>query len=311
MQDVQPLEAGVYHLDSHYMQRGVASLYCVVQDGEVAIIETGTAHSLTLVEQCLRDLSIAPERVKYIMPTHVHLDHAGGAGVMMRAFPEAQLVIHAAGAKHMIDPSRLIEATRAVYGDAVFNELYGEIPPIDEDRIINVDYELEIDLNGRKLLVIDTPGHAWHHYCVVDAISDAIFTGDTFGLSYPNLLHHGKRVVLPTTTPTQFDPGALHRSIDKLMHFNPRRMYLTHFNVLPDPATVVDQYRHWIDHYVALTDRIKPTDEDLPQMIAQMRQMIGAAFDFSADVLGKQLAMDIKLNCQGLIYWYQKQQRLS
>jgi len=306
MRNPQHLGYGVYHLDSHYIQPGVASFYCIVQDGEVAIIETGTSHSLPFIEQLLNDLSIAPQQVKYIMPTHVHLDHAGGAGVMMRAFPEAQLVIHPSGARHMIDPSKLISATKAVYGEALFNRLYGEIPPVDEQRIILGTHETIIDLKGRKLLIIDTPGHAYHHFCVVDAASQGIFSGDTFGLSYPNLLHAGKRVVLPTPTPSQFDPTALKKSIDLLMSFQPERLYLTHFNELPDPASVVNQYKAWVDQYVELTERLQPGEDDLSRMIEQMGQMMAKAFDFSAVVIGTQLSMDIKLNCQGLIYWYQK-----
>jgi glyoxylase-like metal-dependent hydrolase (beta-lactamase superfamily II) len=306
MQHYQHLGDGVYHLDSHYIQPGVASLYCVLQDGEVAIIETGTARSLPFVEKFLADLEIAPQQVKYIIPTHVHLDHAGGAGVMMRAFTEAQLVIHPAGARHMIDPAKLIGATQAVYGAAVFDKIYGEIPPVEEARIIIGEHASIVDLNGRKLQIIDTPGHAYHHFCVVDETSRGIFSGDTFGLSYPNLLHNGKRVVLPTTTPTQFDPQALHKSIDLLMSFQPARMYLTHFNELPDPASVVDQYQAWVEKYVALTERLQPGPDDLPSMFEQMGEMIAEEFDFSAVVIGTQLSMDIKLNCQGLIYWYQK-----
>ncbi len=307
MQHYQHLGDGVYHLDAHYIQPGVASLYCIMQDGEVAIVETGTARSLPWVEQFLSEQGISPGQVKYIIPTHVHLDHAGGAGVMMRAFPQARLVIHPSGARHMIDPAKLIAATRAVYGEKVFNEIYGEIPPVDEQRVIIGDDLTEIDLNGRKLLIVDTPGHAYHHFCVVDESSNGIFSGDTFGLSYPNLQRDGKRVVLPTTTPTQFNPQALQQSIDRLMSFQPERMFLTHFGELPDPASVVNQYRRWIDKYVELVEEIKPGRDDLPRMIEQMGKMIAEGFGFSAVVIGTQLAMDIKLNCQGLMYWYQKQ----
>ncbi len=297
---------GVYHLDSHYIQPGVASLYCIVEHGEVAIIETGTAHSLPYVEQFLSDHSLSPQAVRYIIPTHVHLDHAGGAGVMMRAFPEARLVIHPSGARHMVDPTRLIAATKVVYGEKVFQQLYGEIPPIDEDRIIIGEHDDIIDLQGRKLRIVHTPGHAYHHFCIVDAASSGLFTGDTFGLSYPDLLHQGKRVVLPTTTPTQFDPAALLTSIDLLMSFEPQVMYLTHFNALPNPASVVDQYKDWVEKFVQLTEHLQPTPDDLSAMRQQMGDMIATTFEFGDSIITGKLAMDIKLNCQGLIYWYQK-----
>jgi len=307
MPEHQHLGNGVYHLDSHYVQPGVASLYCIVHNDEVAIIETGTSRSLPCVQQFLSDLSLSGAQVKYIIPTHVHLDHAGGAGVMMQAFEQAQLVIHPSGARHMIDPSKLVAATKAVYGEALFDKIYGDIPAIEEQRVISAAHETSIQLNDRKLFIIDTPGHAYHHFCVVDETSQGIFTGDTFGLSYPNLMYRGRRVVLPTTTPTQFDPQALLSSIGLLMSFQPQRMYLTHFNQLPDPAAVVDQYKSWVEKYVQLVEQVKPQDDsDLPLLIEKMGAMIAGAFDFSNDIINNQLAMDIKLNSQGLLYWYRK-----
>jgi glyoxylase-like metal-dependent hydrolase (beta-lactamase superfamily II) len=302
----EALGQGVYHLDTFYINPGVASMYCMVHNDEIAIIETGTAHSLPYVLQFLSDLALAPEQVKYIIPTHVHLDHAGGAGVMMQAFSNAQLVIHPRGARHMIDPGKLVAATRAVYGDQLFNQIYGDIPAIDENRVIIGEHESLIKLNDRELLIIDTPGHAYHHFCVVDLFSRGIFTGDTFGLAYPDLNYQNKRIVLPTTTPIHFNPAALHHSVNLLMSFQPQQMYMTHFNVLAQPADVVDQYREWIDKFVDLTETIKPVDNSfLPTMMNEMGEMIRHGFDLSQDIIEHKLAMDIKLNCQGLSFWYQ------
>lgn len=310
MSDYESLGDGVYHLDTHYIDTGIASFYCVVHNQEAAIIETGTAHSLPYVQRLLQDLSLSAEQVKYIMPTHVHLDHAGGAGAMMQAFPEAQLVIHPRGARHMIDPSKLISATKAVYGEQLFNRLYGELPPIDENRVIIGEHETSIHLNERKFLILDTPGHAYHHFCVVDETSGGIFTGDTFGLSYPEILFNNQRFVLPTTTPIHFNPKALHESVDLLMSFKPDKMYLTHFNVLPDPSRVVDQYRQWIDKFVDLTETIKPVNDDyLPELIRQMGSLIKDGFALPQHVIDTKLKMDIKLNAQGLSFWYQHREQ--
>ena len=301
------LGQGVYHLDSGYINPGVASLYCVVHNDEVAIVETGTANSLQYVEALLQDLSLAANKVKYVIPTHVHLDHAGGAGVMMRAFPEARLVIHPRGARHMIDPQKLVAAAKAVYGEETFTRLYGEIPPIDESRVITAEHETTIKLNDREFIIIDTPGHAYHHFCVVDPFSQGIFTGDTFGLSYTNLLYRNQRFIIPTTTPTQFDPQALHQSNDLLMSFKPSQMYLTHFNRLPNPAALVDQHHAWIDKYVELTEQVKPMDDDgLTRLKQEMGQLLKQGFELTDEVIQGQLAMDIDLNSQGLAYWYQK-----
>ncbi len=304
--DYTDLGQGVYHLDALYIQPGVASLYGIVHNHEVAFIETGTAHTLPHVQQFLTDLSLSPEQVKYVIPTHVHLDHAGGAGVMMQAFPEARLVIHPRGARHMIDPSKLVAASKEVYGEKVFDQLYGAIPPINQDRVIVAEHGHQLMLNDRKLTFVDTPGHAYHHFCVVDQLSAGIFTGDTFGLSYPNLLYENSRFVIPTTTPTHFNPDLLHQSVDLLMSYQPQKMYMTHFSVLPEPAAFVDQYHEWIDHFVELAEEVKPKEEsDLEIMIQKMGHKLAHSFDLSEHTIQNQLAMDIKLNCQGLAFWYQ------
>lgn len=301
---------GVYHIDAHYIKPGIASLYCVIHNQQVAIIETGTAHSLPYVQQCLDELGIDADQVRYVVPTHVHLDHAGGAGVMMRAFPQAQLIIHPRGARHMIDPEKLVAATRIVYGDEVFDKLYGEIPPIAADRIISAEHLFSFKLDDREFVIIDTPGHAYHHFCVVDAASAGIFTGDTFGLSYPNLLKQGKRFIIPTTTPSQFNPEALHKSIDLMMSYRPERMYLTHFNCLPDPASLVDHYHKMIDRYVDITCAIKPDCEERTEMLMRaMSELYAEEYGVDSATLSGQLAMDIKLNSQGLAIWYQQSER--
>ncbi len=306
MKNHQNLGQGVFHLDAHYMKPGIVSFYCIVHDNEVAVIETGTSHSLPYLQQFLSDLNLSTEQVKYIIPTHVHLDHAGGAGVMMQACPSAQLIIHPRGARHMIDPSKLLSATKDIYGEILFKKLYGNIPPVDKDRVISAEHESRYLLGERELFIIDTPGHAYHHFCVVDEYSQGIFAGDTFGLSYPNLLYKNKRIVLPTTTPIHFNPEALFKSIDLLMSFNPKQVYLTHFNVLPNPATVVDQYKKTIADFMALTESVQPVDDSfLPEMIKNMGTYIATHFNLDPDIIKTQLAMDIKLDSQGLMFWYQ------
>ena len=304
----ESLGQGIYVIDAEYTAKGVACFYCMVEDDEVAIIETGTAHSLPNLLQLLTELSIQPEQVKYVIPTHVHLDHAGGVGVMMKQFPSAQLVVHPSGAKHMIDPSQLVKSTIEVYGAQAFKDLYGEIPPVEANRVISAKHESIIKLKNRELLIVHTPGHAYHHLCVVDDTSKGIFTGDTFGLAYPDIMHQQKRVVIPTTTPTQFDQAALHASIDLLVSHTPEKMYMTHFSILPDPVQFSDQLKVWIDKYADLTLKVKPVnDSQVNDLKIQMGEMIARGFNLSSDVINNKLAIDIKLNAQGLAYWYQKQ----
>lgn len=308
MADHESLGQGVYHIDTHYISTGVASFYAVIHQDQVAIIETGTSFSLPYLQALLEALDITNHQVKYVVPTHVHLDHAGGAGAMMQAFPSAQLVIHPSGAKHMIDPTQLVAASKQVYGEQTFNRLYGEIPPIEADRVIDAEHNSSFHLGDRELQIVHTPGHAYHHFCVIDSYSAGIFTGDTFGLSYPDLLYQGQRFVIPTTTPTHFNPEALFASIDLLMSFAPRQMYLTHFNKLDDPARVVDQYKGLISKFVDLTERVKPADDaGLERLMQRMGDLLQQQFALADATINGQLANDIRLNSQGLAYWYRKQ----
>jgi glyoxylase-like metal-dependent hydrolase (beta-lactamase superfamily II) len=307
MASAELLGDGVYHLDTGYIKPGVASFYCIIEQGSAAIVETGAAQSLPNLQRFLGEMEIAADQVRYVVPTHVHLDHAGGAGAMMQAFPEAELVIHPRGARHMIDPQKLVAATREVYGEKVFNRLYGDIPAIDEDRVIKAEHGFSFDLNGREIHIIDTPGHAFHHFCVVDPTSKGIFSGDTFGLSYPGLRYQGERFIIPTTTPSQFSPEHLHQSIDLIMAQGPEKMYLTHFNMLPSPAAHVDQYRHLLDKYVALTESIQPLDDyGLEALTTAIGDLLGKCFDLPRETIDGKLKMDVQLNAQGLAIWYRR-----
>lgn len=299
---------GVYCIDADYVRPQLASIYLLVAGGEAALIDTGTTHSLANVEATLAELAIAPEQVRYVIPTHVHLDHAGGAGAMMRRFEQATLLIHPRGARHMIDPHRLVEGTIAVYGEAAFRRLYGEIEPIDARRVEIVDDRQCRWLGDRELQFLDTPGHARHHFCIADAQSDGIFTGDTLGLSYPPMKGLARGLV-PTTPPTQFDPQALAESVDRLFALEPRRLYLTHYGAFDDPLVQAASFHRWIEQYVALCERIDPRDEAAEAVLeAALGELILDGLDDAAQPLGALLEIDIRLNAQGLAHWWRGRQ---
>jgi len=162
--------------------------------------------------EALRILGLSPANVAYVFLTHVHLDHAGGAGAMMQAFPEARLVVHPRGARHMADPTKLFAAVQAVYGAEEAYHLYGDLLPVAADRILEAGDGFSFNLGNRTLVCLDTPGHARHHLCLLDTRSGCLFTGDIFGLSFRELDVGRRPSVIPTTTPTQFEPEAMHQS---------------------------------------------------------------------------------------------------
>ena len=303
---------GINLIDAEYLYPGVVAVYLVQQGDELAIIETGTANCTANILTVIESLGFSPDNVSYIIPTHVHLDHAGGAGKLMQLCNNAQLVIHPYGARHMIDPSKLIAGTIAVYGEKIFKELYGELIPVDASRIIEAPDEFELRIGDRRLEFLDTPGHARHHFCVYDEGSQGFFTGDTFGLSYQQLTTEAGPFIFPTTTPIQFDPPALLQSIDRLLAKNPKQMYLTHYgNIQPTDAIVMQLKRRVHDlTQIAIAEkhsngsRLQNIENRLEDYLLQ--ELTTMHCHQSMEFCKQFLANDIKLNAQGLDIWLEK-----
>ena len=308
----ETVHEGIHCVDAAHVRDKLAAIYLLQEGDEVAIIDTGTQHSLVNVQAALTQLGIDNCQIKYVIPTHIHLDHAGGASAMMELFEQARLIIHPRGARHMIDPGRLIEGSIAVYGEPLFKKLYGEIKPIDKAR---VDIAEDLDcysLGTRELLFIDTPGHARHHFCIYDDQSKGMFTGDTYGLSYPPVKHHPHGLI-PTSSPVQFDPETMFASIDRLLSYQPRWMYLTHYGAIDRPAKRSVGLKRWVSEYVELCERINPQDIGREQQLeSEMRNLIFSKLSDDAslteDMLAYLLDTDIKLNSQGLAIWWRSTQ---
>ena len=304
MAEFSSLTQDVHCIDALYIKPRVASIYLLREGDEVAIIETGTFHSVDNVLATLQQLGIDRAQVKYVIPTHVHLDHAGGAGEMMRQFEQASLIIHPLGARHMIDPSRLVAGTISVYGEQRFERLYGSIEPISEERIIIAEDLSSYSLGQRELIFIDTPGHARHHFCIYDQQSNGVFTGDTFGISY-DAMKSLPRGLLPTTPPSQFDPPALKKSVQRIMEFAPKRLYLTHYGEFVNPGAQLDSFNRWIDQYVAVCEGCDSASVDYAEVIEQtlLTQILSGLGAESDNALKHVLSHDITLNAQGLAHW--------
>jgi len=308
---------GIYAIDSGYVREGLAAIYLIVQNGRAAFVETGCNRSMPRVMAALQHLGIAPDAVDFVIPTHVHLDHAGGAGAMMHQFPNARLVVHPRGARHMADPSKLIAGTIGVYGAEETARLYGEILPIDANRIVEAGDGFSVSLAGRQLLCLDVPGHAKHHIAVIDDASGGIFTGDTFGLSYAELNGPDRPFVFPTTTPVQLDPPALHASMDRLLAYRPPALYLTHFGCVTDVSYCGEVLHRQVEAFVQMVQQIGATGELRQQELrnAMAAFALSEARAVGCDLPNAQiltlLSNDIDLNTQGLCVWAEGQAAAS
>src|SRR5512139_2875741 len=230
----QPQGNGVYLIDTFYLRPGLAASHLVVDGGRAAFVDTGAGPAAPRLLAALDELGIARENVDYLFLTHVHLDHAGGAGQMMQALPNAKAVLHPRGAPHLIDPTKLIAGSIAVYGETLYHQLYGDIIPIPAERVLVVEDQQRLRLGGRTFEFIDAPGHARHHHCPIDLDHREAYSGDNFGICYHELDTVRGAFMLPTTTPVQFEPEALHATIDRLMSYGLGRIYQTHFGPVTD-----------------------------------------------------------------------------
>jgi glyoxylase-like metal-dependent hydrolase (beta-lactamase superfamily II) len=303
-----PVGNGVYRIDTEYLRPGLAASHLVVDDGRAAFVDTGAAPAHPRLMHALTELDLAPDQVDYVFLTHVHLDHAGGAGQLMRSLPRARAVVHPRGAPHMVDPAKLIAGTVAVYGDTMYRELYGEIVPVAAERVVVANDGDRIVLGSRTFELLDTPGHARHHYCAHDLDHDDIFSGDTFGISYRDFDTAAGAFIFPTTTPVQFDPAALHSSLDRLMARRPRRMVLTHFGPVGDLDRLSRDLHADIDQFVAVAmrhagvpDRADRIAEDVFAYLSSRLDSHGFAGD--EELRHQLLDPDVDLNTQGLEVW--------
>ncbi len=300
---------GIIAFDAGYVRPILAAIHMLVDNGRVALVDTGSNDSLPNVLAALDKVGLGPDAVDYVILTHIHLDHAGGAGALMREFPNAKLLVHPRGSRHMAEPSKLVAGVTAVYGKEYVETVYGDILPIPAERIIDAHEGLTLQLGGRELLMIDTPGHAKHHICIIDRKAGAIFTGDMFGLSYREFDVDGRQFILPTTSPTQFDPAEMHASIDRLMSYQPTAMYLTHYAQLTDlPAQAADLKRR-LDRLVAIAEFHAADGEARHAAIKQetttylLAELHAHGCTLPEATILDVLATDLELNAQGLAFW--------
>ncbi len=306
-----PHPAGITTLDACYVRSGLASIHLIVRDGHACVVDTGTVHSVPQVLGALARLGLEPAAVEKIFVTHAHLDHAGGLGALMRELPRARAVVHPRAAPHLVDPERLEAATRAVYGDGLFERLYGGLVPAPPERVDETTDGGSIELGASRMRVLHTPGHALHHHVLFDPDASAVFTGDTFGLAYPELQGPAGPLVLPTTTPSQFDPEQLEGSIRRIAALGAESAYVTHYGRLAGLAAQTDELVSALQECVEIAERCGP---EPPAIESELRAawrrraaahgcpLEGAAFD--AVVEG-----DLSLNAQGLAVWLARRRK--
>lgn len=302
-------------IDCNYIRPQFAAAFLIKEENEGIFIENNTTHSVPFLLEGLNRVGLKTHEVKYIIVTHVHLDHAGGTSALMKKCPNATLIAHPKAAKHLIDPTKLIASATDVYGKSTFEKLYGELTPIDANRVHAVEDGEEISIGTRKLSFFYTRGHANHHICIFDNCSNGVFTGDSFGLAYPSLQSKGL-FIFASTSPTDFDPVEARLSIQKILNTGASRVFLTHFGelkMLSQASFQLNQYLDFSENLMNEMDKNLDTteakklqsyceDRIRDYLMNQLRQLSVEVSPEMAEIL----KLDIELNAAGIIYAIQR-----
>jgi len=306
------LDHGITAIDTDHIRPLFDASHLIVENNRAAFVDTGANESVPLLLEVLAEKDLDKADVDFVFLTHVHLDHAGGAGLLMQSLPNAKAVLHPRGAPHMIDPEKLTRGAQAVYGKEKFAKQYGEIVPIEEDRIIVVADDAEISLGGRALRCLYTEGHARHHYVLSDPCSRGVFTGDSFGLSYREFDTPRGEFIYPTTTPVHFDPPEAHKAIDRIMGLSPARLFLTHYSQVTGLSRLADDMHRRIDDFVTMARRAEHetnrTESIHRSMYAYFHEELAEhGFAGTAEQINKIVEIDVLLNTMGLEFWLDHQ----
>jgi glyoxylase-like metal-dependent hydrolase (beta-lactamase superfamily II) len=247
-------------IDGHYYFEGRAAAYLIRDREEAAFVDNITQYSIPYLLETLEKRGMTPEQVRYAIVTHIHLDHSGGTAELMKHCPNATVLCHPRAARHLIDPTRLEQSARPVYGDEAFDKLYGTIEPVAEDRVRIMEDGESVALGDRTLSFYDSPGHARHHHVIHDSATHSVFAGDAFGTAYAQLQHGSKPFMNYVCAPPEFDPDAATSTIQRIVDLNPEHVWTTHFGAAPDIAYGAEQQYRSVEKFQALSRRAAESD---------------------------------------------------
>lgn len=311
---LMPIGNGIYQVDLLYDGIPEMSSAYIIKGEQNVIIDTGASNSLPQLLDALKQLEIERDSVDWVIITHIHLDHSGGAGQLLNFLPNAKIIVHPRGARHLIDPAKLIASAREVYGES-FERIYSPILPVPAEKIITAPDGMELYLGDQRVLTFwDSPGHAWHHFAVHDSITKGIFCGDTVGMHIPSLTRLGVKYILPFTTPTQYDPEIMLQTLTRLANLKPERLYFTHFGYQDNAQSILEYMKKIIPQYTEYARNAYHQEPTLQSIIDALREYhvqemykLRVPEDHSIFNI---LETEIDLNAQGLLLYFQSSVRV-
>lgn len=301
-------------IDCHYLRPGKAGVYLIVDKDEAAFVDVNAPGAVPHMLGALSEAGMQPEQVRYLLLTHVHLDHGGGSGAMIEACPNAEVIVHPAGRPHLLEPERLVRGSRMVYGEALFAQVYGEIRGLPPERVREVDDGEEVSVGRRRIACLHTPGHTKHHLCFHDAADGAVYTGDVFGSCYEPHRQGMRPLVFCSNPPTDFDFPKMRAAIDRIESLGPARLGPTHFGFIEDVGGAAGVLRRTVDAMEGLLEEMWAPDieddaleaETLDRVFAVAREIYREC-GIDSDGEGWDLMEgDLRMNAQGIAYRVKK-----
>lgn len=313
MERTQKIAANFFCIDTHDLNRKERTSAYVLIDEKIALIETSASPSVPYIIEGLNELQISLEDIDYVIVTHIHLDHAGGVGLFLQSCPNAKLIVHPRGVAHMVDPSRLIASAKSVYGDE-FERLFDPILPVEPERIMEARHEDILSLGLHQLTFYHTEGHAKHHISMHYSATNGLFVGDTTGVYYPEMAKESIDLIIPSTSPNQYDPETMEQSIQLYETLNVRELYFGHYGAYPNPAEAYRQVRYWTPLFLAegekvlaasdiLSEQVKLLDAGLQALLHQYLQNNGIAENHP---VYQTIPFDTVVSAMGILDYLQK-----
>lgn len=301
-QRIEDLGQEVFHIDTRMGgYDGITSGY-LIRGSRPCLIETGTARSAPVVVAALAELGIGPDDLATIVVTHIHLDHAGGVGDIAGAFPHAQVVVQEKGARHLVDPSRLMASAHRVFGDTM-DRLFGDLRPVPAERLVTIADVGTIDLgDGRNLAAFHNPGHASHHVGLLDSQTGDLYTGDAAGVYVPETAD-----VRPSTPPPDFDLELTLSSLARMQDAGADRLLFSHFGPVTEVADTLARSREELLRWVDMVRNARDATPDLDHAVAMVRERdraLNADFFSDADRAAKfEELSSTEANVTGILRW--------
>lgn len=257
----------IFILDTFALgQPEAVAAYLVKGRRKTMLVDCGYASSHESVLLGLKEAGVQPSEVDYVVPTHVHLDHGGATGHLLREMPDARVLAHERGVPHLVDPTRLWESATSVFGEEIMR-MYGRPIPVPADRIEAVGQERHLDLgDGLSATIVYAPGHAPHQVAVMLERQKLILTADSVGIAYP-----GVRAIYPTTPPPSLDPAKLVASLRVLRQMGAERLLLPHFGIRDDPSFIFEETEAKMWAWMSAVAKLKKEGLDLDRISEKMQ----------------------------------------